>query len=83
MTEISLIVTLNNQLNSTQLNSSVLKADMKSYIPLDTAAIFFSSELISKTGYSSEYVMVDFICIGKLGLQGAKTENYKMKNSCP
>ena len=23
--------------------------------------------------------MVDFNCIGKLGLQGAKTENYKMK----
>ena len=21
--------------------------------------------------------MVDFICMGKLGLQGAKTENYK------
>ena len=29
------------------------------------------------------YVMVDFICKGELGLQGAKTENYKMKNSCP
>ena len=29
------------------------------------------------------YDMVDFICTGKLGLQGAKTENYKMKNSCP
>ena len=25
--------------------------------------------------------MVDFICTGELGLQGAKTENYKMKNS--
>ena len=24
--------------------------------------------------------MVDFICMGYLGLQGAKTENYKMKN---
>ena len=28
-----------------------LKADMKSYIPLETAAIFFSSEPFSKTGY--------------------------------
>ena len=59
------------------ISSSVLKADMKSYIPLDTAAIFFI-----KQGTSSECVMVDFICMGKLGLQGAKTENYKMKNSC-
>ena len=32
---------------------------------------------------SSEYVTVDFICMGLLGLQGAKTENNKMKNSCP
>ena len=56
---------------------------MKSYIPLDTAAIFFLANLFLKQGTSSEYVMVDFICMGKLGLQGAKTENYKMKNSCP
>ena len=28
-------------------------------------------------------IMVDFICTGLLGLQGAKNENYKMKNSCP
>ena len=55
---------------------------MKSYIPLETAVIFFSSELFLKQGISSEYVMVDFICMGKFGLQGAKTENYKMKNSC-
>ena len=27
--------------------------------------------------------MVDFICMDVLELQGAKTENYKMKNSCP
>ena len=56
----------------------LLKADMKSYI-----AIFFLANLFLKHGISSEYVMVDFICLGKLGLQGAKTENYKMKNSCP
>ena len=62
---------------------SKLKADMKSYIPLETAAIFFLANLFLKQGISSEYVMVDFICMGKLGLQGAKTDNYKMKNSCP
>ena len=27
--------------------------------------------------------MVDFICMGKLGLQVVKTENYKLKNYCP
>ena len=56
---------------------------MKSYIPLDTAAIFFLANLFQKHGTSSEYVMVDFIWMGKLGLQGAKTESYKMKKSCP
>ena len=61
----------------------VVKADMKSYIPLETAAIFFLANLFLKQGISSEYVMVDFICMGKLGLQGAKTENYKMKHSYP
>ena len=58
-----------------------IKADMKSYIPLETAAIFYLANLFLKQGISSEYVMVDFM--GKLELQGAKTENYKMKNSCP
>ena len=56
---------------------------MKSYIPLDTAAIFFLANLFLKQGTCSEYIMTDFIYMGKLGLQGAKTENYKMKNSCP
>ena len=60
----------------------VIKADMKSYIPLETAAIFFLADLFPKQGISSEYVTADFICLGLLGLQGAKTEN-KMKNSCP
>ena len=54
------------------------KADMKSYIPLEEAAIFFLANLFLKQGISSEYVMFDFICMGKLGLQGAKTDNYKM-----
>ena len=60
-----------------------VKADMKSYITLETAAIFFLANLFPKQGISSEYVTADFICMGLLGLQGAKTENYKMKNSCP
>ena len=34
---------------------------MKSYIPLETAAIFFLANLDQKQGISSEYVMVDFI----------------------
>ena len=63
--------------------SVVLKADMKSYIPLETAVIFFLANLFPKQGISSEYVTADLICMGLLGLQGAKTENYKIKNSCP
>ena len=59
------------------------KADMKSYIPLETAAIFILANLFPKQGISSENVTADFICMSLLGLQGAKTENYKMKNSCP
>ena len=40
------------------------KADMKSYIPLETAALFFLANLFRKQGISSEYVTVDFICMG-------------------
>ena len=29
------------------------------------------------------YILTDFICMGYLELQGAKTKNYKMKNSWP
>ena len=56
---------------------------MKSYIPLEAAAIFFLANLFPKQGISSEYVTADFICMSLLGLQEAKTEDYKMKNSCP
>ena len=56
---------------------------MKSYIPLKTAVIFFLANLFLKQGIISEYVTADFICIGWLGVQGAKTENYKMQNSFP
>ena len=43
----------------------------------------FLANLFRKQGMSSEYVMVDFICIGLLDLWGARTENYKMKNASP
>ena len=39
---------------------------MKSYIPLETAATFFLANLYLKQGISSEYVMVDFICMSLL-----------------
>ena len=66
-------------------NKQLFKADMKSYmyLPVETAVIFFLANLFLKQGISSEYVMVDLICMGYLGLQGAKTENYKMKNCSP
>ena len=60
-----------------------IKADMKSYIPLETAAIFFPANLFLKQGIISEYVMVNFICMDLLNLFGTRTKNYKMKNSCP
>ena len=66
-----------------KIKCTVIKADMKSYIPLETAAIFFLANLFPKQCISSEYVTAYFICMGLLWLQGAKTENYKMKNSCP
>ena len=41
------------------------------------------ANLFLKQSISSEYAMIDFICMGSLDLWGARTENYKMKNSCP
>ena len=46
------------------VGENFIKADMKSYIPLETAAIFFQANLFLKQGISSEYVTVDFICMG-------------------
>ena len=40
------------------------KADLKSYIPLETAAIFFLANLFPKQGNSLEYVTVDSIVMG-------------------
>ena len=59
----------------------IRKAKLIRYIPLETTAIFFLSNFDLKQGIGYVYVMVDFIGMGYLGLQGAKTENYKMKNT--
>ena len=44
--------------------AAVFKANMNSYIQLQTAAIFFLSSLYLKQGIDSVYVMVGFICKG-------------------
>ena len=54
---------------------------MISYISLETAAMFFAN-LYLQQGISSEYVMVDFICMGLLDMWAAQTDNCIMKNSC-
>ena len=43
---------------------------------------FFPANLFLIQGISSEYVMVDFICMGLLDMWAAQTDNYIMKNSC-
>ena len=71
---------LHNRIHYHIILRSNFKADMKSLIPLETAAaIFFLVNLFLKQGIRSEYVMVDFICMGLLDLLGARTEIYKMK----
>ena len=52
--------------------SNGLKADMNSDILLQTAAIFFLSNM--KQGFGSVYVMVDFICKGELEVWGTRVE---------
>ena len=47
---------------------------MNSYISLETATIFFLVTLFLQQGISSEYVMVDFICMGLLEMWAAQTE---------
>ena len=50
--------------------SVMFKADMKSYIQRETAAIFLLSNLSNlKQGINYVYVMVDLICMGLLELQ--------------
>ena len=45
----------------------------------DGSHIFFLAKLYLKRGISSEYVMVDFICMYLLNLWGVRIQNYKMK----
>ena len=53
----------------------VIKADMKSYIPLETAAIFFLANLFLKQG---------IVCYGWFHLHGltraARSENRELQN---
>ena len=62
-----------------------LKANMKSYIPLETAAIFFSCEPISKTGYWLG-VSYGWFHLHRL-TRASRSENWElqklMKNSYP
>ena len=44
--------------------------------------MFFLSNLYLTQDIGFVYVIVDFICMGLLEMQGARSENYKMKNSC-
>ena len=47
---------------------------MKSYIPLETTVIFFLANLDLKQGISSEYAMVDFICMNFLDMWWAHSQ---------
>ena len=44
---------------------------MNSYIQLETVIFFSLSNLYKKRGIGELYVMVDFVCMGLLMLQGA------------
>ena len=57
----------------------MVKADMKSYILQQTAAIFFLSNLYLKQGIGSVYVMVDFICKGDQELSETRVERELQK----
>ena len=54
-------------MNPEAMDTHLLKADMNSDIPLETAAVFLANFFL-KRGIISEYVMVDFICMGSLDL---------------
>ena len=60
-----------------------VKAKVSVILPMETAAIFFSREPLSKTGYWLG------VCHGWFHLHWhprsirSESENYKMKNSCP
>ena len=59
-------------------SSVILKANVNSDIQMKTAAIFFLSNLYQKQGIGLVYVMVAFICIGFLELQGVRSEENKI-----
>ena len=61
---------------------SDITADMNSDIPQETTVIFFLAKLYLPQGIISEYVIINFICMGLFKLRGARTINYQMKNSC-
>ena len=47
---------------------NLFKPDIKSYIPLERQPYFFLANLFLKQDFSSEYFMVDFICMALLDL---------------
>ena len=55
-------------IEKTDYRNTALKADMNGDIPLKTAVIYFLANFYLKQGIRSQYVMVDFICIGLLEL---------------
>ena len=60
----------------------LLKADMRSYILLQTAAIFFLSSLYLKQGIGSVNVIIDFICKGYLELSRMRVERELQNEKC-
>ena len=61
----------------------MLKLTLKIIYHWKRQLYFFLANLFLNRSISLDYVMVDFICMGLLDLFGTRTENYKMKNSCP
>ena len=57
---------------ATIFRTRLFKADMNSDILLQTAAIFFLTNFYLKQGIGKVYVIVDFICMSFLLLQGAE-----------
>ena len=58
---------------NTMFFSRYIKAGMNSDIPLKRQSYFFLANLVLKQGISSEYVILDFFCIGLLDLSGVRT----------
>ena len=56
----------------------LVKIDMKSYMPLESAVIFFLAHLFLKQGISSEYVVVDLFAWANS--EKTRSENRKLQN---